>query len=596
MMCFYPVHRLAIFSLAIILWLSYSPLPSEAQNPPVDSEQVPFDPRFGIVNSYVNTTEANAAGAGWTRVFFRWDIVQSGGPTDWKPSNVPDNFINAEVEAGREIVAVLIGTPPWATESQVSTAVPPLEVWGEFVFKIATQYKGRIKHWVIWNQPDINDSASPNYTWAGSVEDYSIILREAYLKIKAVDPAMQVHIAGLTYTWDENRGQPQFLERLLDVLLADPQAANENFYFDAVSYHLYYDPRKILQVTQDVRRILDSRGFNNKAIWINETNAPPSEDYLEPLTAPALYNITLEEQSAFVIQAMSLALAGGAERVAFNQLRNETFHPESAEPYGLLRGDNSRRPAFNAFQTVTTHFAGVQTASWQQSGSIYVVMLDRAGQTTTVLWNLATAPTTFSINAIAGQALLVDEQGGAQQIFPNEGTYTLTLPGAACTNGSYCFIGGAPRLLVENGVPSQRSIQITPQAGTSPTSTALPPTPTQTPPATATAAALPTLTPTSELIPPTATVLPTITDTPVEVAANPEPTIAADSPPPAALPDPGIGSTNEVNPTTLQAEVPTVSFQTVMTPRRIITLFFIGLGVFTASYVIQVVIWYRIRK
>ena len=593
-----------IVLLGLLSVIVASASPTTAQEPPSEETTPRFDPRFGAVDSFTNTAEANEAGLGWTRVFFRWDVVQPAGSSDWKPTNVPDTFLNAEVEAGREVVAVLIGTPSWVTESRLSTAVPPQELWGDFVFKIATQYKGRIKHWVIWNQPDINDPTSPNYTWAGDVEAYYDLLREAYLKIKAVDPEMQIHVAGLTYTWDRDRGNQQYLERLLDVILADPQAANENFYFDTVSYHLYYDPRQILTVVGDVRRILESRGLGGKAVWINETNAPPSEDFLEPLQAPAAFNITLEEQSAFVVQAFALGLAGGADRIAFNKMRNDTLHPESVEPYGLLRGDNSRRPAFNALKTVTTYFAGTQSTAWQLSGNVYIVTLNREGQTTTVLWNLSTTALDFTMGAIAPQALLVDDQGNQQQIFSANGVYTVSLPGALCSNSSNCFIGGSPRLLIETGDPSQRAAAAPlPEASPTATIVTLPTvTPTHTP--LLTVAPPPTITPTPDgnVVAPGVTVSPTAGPDPEISASAPSPAVAADiSVAPAALPNPGTGQSDEnlsstQAPTIDTALIPPVTFQTVMTPRRILWLFIIGLVVFMVSYGVQVAIWYRVRR
>ena len=588
------------FLFIIILSAGLNGLIASVQAQEPTPETIPaVDPRFGVVNSFVNSAEASAAGVGWTRIFFRWDVVQPGGPSDWKPTNVPDTFIDAEIEAGREVVAVLIGTPAWASDSGASTAVSPQEFWGDFVFKIASQYQGRIKHWIIWHQPDLDNPTSINHTWDGTEEEYLNLLREAYLKIKAVDPSMQVHVAGLTYTWDRERGQPQYLARLLDLISADPQAANEGYYFDAVSYHLYYDPRQILEITTDVRRILDAKGLANKAIWINEINAPPSEDFLEPRQSPAPYSVTLEEQSAFVIQAFALGLAGGAERIAFNEMRNE---PGAAELTGLLRGDNSRRPAFNAFQTVTTYFAGGQDIDLQKLNDVYVVTLDRAGQTTTVLWNLAPAPLNFSLNAIAPTAVLVDDQGNQQTITATNGQYAIDLPGAICSNGSNCFIGGAPRLVVETGSANQRtalSAPILQQATlTAPvaaaTPTASPLEPTIAPP--------PTLTPTpgagvdniSTSNPPaqentTNTVPPTPADDGNSLAG------------PAALPDPGLDQSDAVVATDQTAtpaltEIPPVSFRTVMTPQRLLWLFLIGLVVFTISYGVQVVIWYRIKR
>lgn len=77
----------------------------------------PPDPRFGIVEAYTDPAAAAEAGAGYTRVILRWDVIQPAGPDDWKPANVPDPLIAGELAAGRQ-VGLLIGTPlamgPWA--------------------------------------------------------------------------------------------------------------------------------------------------------------------------------------------------------------------------------------------------------------------------------------------------------------------------------------------------------------------------------------------------------------------------------------------------------------------------------------------------
>jgi hypothetical protein len=624
-LCYRQVGLLLLVSLFII-----SISPARAQEPLPADTQPAFDPRFGIVDSFLNTNEANAAGAGWTRIIFRWDVVQPGGPSDWKPTNVPDTFIDAEVAAGREVAAVLIGTPGWATDNGISTAVPPIEFWGDFVFKIATQYKGRINHWIIWNQPDITDPASPSHTWDGDEEAYYRLLKESYLKIKAADPAAQVHLAGLTYTWDQERGQPQYLARLLDIITTDPQAATENYFFDVVSYHLYYNPAQILEILTDIRNILDSYGLGQKPIWINETNAPPTEDFLEPPAESVQPKITLEEQSAFVIQAFALSLAGGAERIAFNNLRNEK-NPPSIVPYGLLRGDNSRRPAFDAFRTVSTHLAGVRQATWQKLDNIYIVTLDRGEQTTTVLWNMAPAPVNYTLSAIAAQASLIDERGHNVPITANNGGYRLELPAAACSNGAYCFIGGAPRLVVEAGSPAQRaplqpaiaaapatptlalapaSVEDAPSLegvssieGASPVEALLTPLPLETP--TTAAQQTPTLTTAigisatveESATPPVETLpAPGVGETlpGVELLPDPDTDPSADAEDGAPSSDGAPSGDSEVDAT--PTIIPPVTVATVLRPSRLLWLFIIGLVIFTITYGVQVVIWYRLKR
>lgn len=568
--------------------------PATAQEPPT------VDARFGIVDSFVNTAEATAAGAGWTRVFFRWDVIQPGGPADWKPANVPDPFLNAEVEAGREVVGVIIGTPAWASEQGTSTAMPPLEYWGDFVFKLATQYKGRVSRWVIWNQPDITDSNLPGYTWSGTEEDYYRLLKEAYLKIKTVDPTMQVHVAGLTYTWDQQQGNRQYLDRLLDAILRDPDAANNNYFFDAVTYHVYYDPAQILQVITDVKAILSARGLGDKPVWLNETNAPPSEDFIEPPVGEPVFRVSLEEQSAFVLQAFALALAGGAERIAFNKMRNDRNLAATGVPYGLLRADDSRRPAFDAFVAARTYYANTRQATWQRLDDINIVTLDRAGQTTTVLWNMGRSPIAYNLNAISTQALLVNERAAVQTISAENGTYSLELPAAVCTNGDYCFIGGAPRLVVESGSPAQRAPLTDPGSAAvpAPVTQTEPPTPTLPPPTATPIPPPPTVTPLpAEAAPPTAA--------PVDAIQQPAPDAA---PPPAVLPETDAAQLPPADtlipespadagqPTTVSTAVPPVTLGTIFRPERLLWLFVIGIIVFTVAYGIQVALWSRLKR
>lgn len=425
-----------------MLLIGLSALPAAGAAPP--------DPRFGIVEAFVNPTAAAEAGAGYTRIILRWDVIQPASRDDWKPANVPDPLIEAELAAGRQVVAVLIGTPSWAATSPADgpRSVPDMDAWAAFTQRMAQHYRGRIGHWIIWNEPDVWEPGHPGQTWAGTVEDYARLLKTAYLAIKGADPAQQVHLAGLTYFWDWSHGRRRYLDRLLEVLAADPEAPAHGFYFDAVIYHLYFNPSQTPLVLAETRAVLGRYGLSAKELWINETNAPPSEDPQEPPWSKPRFKITLEEQAAFVLQEFSLAFAAGASRVEFYKLRNTADHPESIEPYGLLRGDDSPRPAFAAYRVATTYLAGFQQAYRQRVGEIEAVTFDRDGQTTTVLWTTGRRRAQVWVRALASEGLLVDERGAARPIRSINGAYVVELPGAICSNNP-CIIGGAPRLLVE---------------------------------------------------------------------------------------------------------------------------------------------------
>ncbi len=394
-------------------------------------------------------------------MILRWDVIQPAAPVDWKPANVPDPVIDGELAAGREVVGLLIGTPDWAiapdwTGDRSSRAVPDMFYWEALVRRMAQQYQGRIRHWIIWNEPDVWMDGHPGKTWDGTVEDYVRLLKTAYLTIKDVDPTQSMHIAGMTYYWDWEHGRRRTLDRLLEVIAADPDAPAHGFYFDGVTYHLYFNPSQTVDVLEETRQSLKRWGMPGKEIWINETNAPPSEDPQEPPWSKPRFRVALEEQAAFVLQEIALAFSSGASRVEIYKLRNTADHPESIEPFGLLRADDSQRPAYSAFQVATTYLGGFVTARREQQGDVVAVTFDRGDRTTTVLWTNGRSARRVRVKAIAREALVVDERGATRSVKAVNGVVTIDLPGAICTQRTGCFIGGAPRLLVEQGSSAGR--------------------------------------------------------------------------------------------------------------------------------------------
>lgn len=421
------------------------------------------DPRFGLVQTYDDFEAAAGLNTGFTRIKLYWDIIQPNGPDDWLPANVPDPLIEQDLAAGREVVGLIVRTPAWARQPThpandpnrpSAKDVPDMRAWGNFVRRLAEQYQGRIQRWIVWNEPDVWDATHPGSTWNGSVEDFVELQRVAYLNIKAVDPSMQVYLAGLTYWWDENYQRPQYLTRLLDLITSDPDAHRHNYYFDGVIYHLYYKPHQIYMVLTEIKNTLHRYNLGAKPVWLAETNAPPSTDPSELPHGQPLFQVSLEEQAYFMLQVHALAFAAGAERVQVYKLFNSREHPEDISPFGLLRGDKSPRPAFDAYQVVTTYLAGFEQVNAFFNGDVTTVVFEKPGETVTMLWNEASTPRHVTLNAIAQQGVLVDALGQTETISPERSQYFFDLPPAGCTGG--CFIGGPTYLLVEPGSPEQR--------------------------------------------------------------------------------------------------------------------------------------------
>jgi hypothetical protein len=434
----------------------------------------PPDPRFGAIETYDAPDAATEMGAGWTRIPFLWSRMQPDGTHQWL-TPISDEALAREIAQGRQPVGLIITTPGWATDTAIGPGVPyglytghgdPNNLWANFLRRLVTAYAGRIDHWILWNEPDVWDAAHPGYTWGGSVDDFLQLQRVGYLAIKEANPNASVIFSGTSYWWDAAYGRDLYFRRYLDALVKDLSAPGNDYYCDAIALHVYFQPDFVYSITALYHQLMREHGFD-KPVWIVETNAAPSLDPQMPVPN-GQFAITLEEQAAYMIQAFAMGIAGGAARVGvFKMIDTPTDLVANPEPFGIVRADGSRRPAFTSYQVAATYLAGFQKAQLEQLPELSMVTVTRARGTTTVIWARTQAPATAQIPAHASSALVIDMWGNRRTIYPSEGSYALSLPGASCTHGPPCIIGGAPFLIVEGTVDAAPAPQPEPSTGES---------------------------------------------------------------------------------------------------------------------------------
>ena len=468
------------------------------------------DPRFGAVSVFWEPEKAAALDLGWERILFYWSEIQPDGPDDWNTLHVMEEWLREADAQGREVVGLIKNTPPWATDDVPYGGVPrglyeppddPDNLWAVFVRRLVTYYSERGVHrWIIWNEPDIETGVYGN-EWAGDIEDYYRLLKVAYTVIKEVDPEATVHLAGLTYWHDVTAGREQYLHRFLEVATADPEAAAHGYFFDVISLHIYFRVETVASIVREMDAIQQSFGMD-KPIWINETNAAPTLDPEWPVDRPQ-FQIDLEQQAWYIVQAHALGFAAGAQRMGVYKL-TDVHLPEGGESFGLLRPDLSARPGYYALQTVVDVLSGFREVQMEESALYYVVTFRRPQGVTRILWARRPEAVTLSLPATTGEATLVQATGETAPLAAEEGAYTLILEGARCYD--LCLVGGPPVIIVEEVVPDQEeeeatatpTWEATEEGGARPTITP-PPSPTTLPTATvlqaSTATPFPTLTP-----------------------------------------------------------------------------------------------------
>jgi hypothetical protein len=239
------------------------------------------------------------------------------------------------------------------------------------------------------------------------------------------------------------------MTRLVERIVSDPQALEHDYYFDVLSLHLYFKTDSVYDIVREMRDMLDSNGLENKAIWINETNAAPTHDPNWNVIRP-VFQIDLQEQAAFLVQATVLGLAAGAERIAVYKLYDQQL-PPGGESFGILSPvDASPRPAYHTWQMISEHFNDAQQAQFVQTETLDAVQILHAnGQQTIVAWAREATPTTIEITATDSKAYRIDLNGTITVLRSENGMYRLTLSPATCEEGEGCFLGGEPAIIVQ---------------------------------------------------------------------------------------------------------------------------------------------------
>jgi len=387
---------------------------------------------------------ARDAGARWTRAEFRWDRLEATrGRPIWTES---DRLVDSMIREGISVQGILISTPDWAKETRgflpQGLNLPytdPQNLWARYVRDVATRYKGKVRYWEVWNEPDY-----PDVFWGATVADYYQMLKVSYQTIKSVDPEAKVLMAGLAFYFN-----PHFLEELVRVMMADPTGQANNYYFDILAWHTYSGPRGILDRVADTRRIL-SPTVGMRPIWLNETNVPPWDESRVNTFRPFTYSATIAEQASYLLQTFAYAVAAGVEKVFVYRFKDE---PAEDQAWGLVRDNGSLRPAYTAYQIATKYLSHVTSGRVIRRGDVEHVTGRRPGERVSVIWNQAGSPGSVRVGALATSATVIDITGATRTVQPTVGQYRLDVPAAtakADNTAQDYMIGGAPLVLVES--------------------------------------------------------------------------------------------------------------------------------------------------
>lgn len=384
------------------------------------------EPVFGAIESYYRPDDAVALGVQWDRIIFHWDAFQPHSAADWDDSAVPLDDLETARAAGRQIVGLIKATPPWASASGTPGGVPfgldqpwnaPDNLFGAFVTRLVQTYAPLgVHHWILWNEPDIRPGEGI-VEFEGEVSDYAMLVRTGYQAIKAADASAHVQLAGMTYWYDANGFREPYLRRLLRLLYNDPRAEANGYYFDGVTLHIYFTTWTVVPIIDQTNAILYDFGLARKAVWLAEYNASPRRDPAA-LMPGVMFQVSLDQQADFIVQAAALAFARGVDRIAVYRLYDNAFTPGISEPWGLVRSDGSLRPAFAAYQQVIERFNGATRVEYTPVEGGDLVTFRFPDRTLYAMWSSAFEGGEFMINAsgLSGAVAVANAEGGEMSL------------------------------------------------------------------------------------------------------------------------------------------------------------------------------------
>lgn len=294
---------------------------------------------------------------------------------------VLDKYVNLADKHHVEVLLPLGLSPTWASERPTErSAYSPgfaaeprnIEDWRNYVRTVATRYKGRIRYYEIWNEPNLQQF------YSGTVGQMEMLSREAYLILKEIDPS--IIVVSPSATGDDTG--PSWLEKYL--------RRGGGAYADVIGYHFYVTPKPpeaIVPLVRKVQQIMARHGVSNKPLWNTEAgwviaNSRGSVDPKQVGFPENMKALTADEAAAYVARSLILAWAAGWKRFYWYAWDNQVM--------GLTEVDGKtvKLPARAYAETLKWLVGAKMSECKSNSEKTWICRLTRSGgYTAWIVWN-----------------------------------------------------------------------------------------------------------------------------------------------------------------------------------------------------------------
>lgn len=309
--------------------------------------------------------------------------------------SISETFVNAAVAKGLKPLITLDYGNPLYDNGDKPTTEDAIEGYAQYAEFVATQFKGRVSMYEIWNEWDL----STGNTTPGTPQSYVNLLKVVYPRLKAIDPNIVVLGGGVS----GGAILSSFFGQMLDA-----GAMNSA---DAISIHQYIytatgngrTPETLVNNLLGAEETLRSHnGGQDYPLYLTETGWP---------TNTGASGTTPDEAGDFNAETMlllpTMPFLKGLWWYDFQDDGTVTTYTE--DNFGLVYANLTPKPGFYALAAVTRWMAGAQFSARLKTSDPAVdgvEFLLPSGQQAMALWRQGTGTGSVQIKGASTMQLI----------------------------------------------------------------------------------------------------------------------------------------------------------------------------------------------
>ncbi len=258
-----------------ITLLAYTGCENAVETVLVGGAEVPYNkigmsmfPYNTVVGSLPNQmADIKSLGVNYVRMDLSFDENYMASAYSGRDFSRFDKYINAADNAGLDIVAILAYVPNWLRGNPDWKSI----YINNYVKPVVKRYKGVVKNWEVWNEPDDLTYNSLD----GSPGDYFDLLKRASTAIRSIDPSATVVSAATTSIVLGGVDNWNWTQKLIDMGLSQ--------WADVLNFHYYSELDPELSALGG--NMVKNAGMR---VWVTETGKKGQsnqESYFKTVTA-----------------------------------------------------------------------------------------------------------------------------------------------------------------------------------------------------------------------------------------------------------------------------------------------------------------------